>query len=56
MSSYVIYNLDWENQAEMVSTLGPNYQQRVGDSLKAYYGVMNHLYVILTNIIFAAHR
>ncbi|KAK1765177.1 S-adenosyl-L-methionine-dependent methyltransferase [Phialemonium atrogriseum] len=43
MSSYVIYNLDWENQAEMVSTLGPNYQQRVGDSLKAYYGVMNHL-------------
>jgi sterol 24-C-methyltransferase len=43
MSSYVIYNLDWENEDEMVEKLGPEYQQKVGDSLRAYYGIMNHL-------------
>lgn len=43
MSSYVIYNLDWENEAEMIERLGPNYQEKVGDALRAYYGVMNHL-------------
>ncbi|KAI1840955.1 hypothetical protein JX265_010427 [Neoarthrinium moseri] len=43
MSSYVIYNLDWENEDEMITALGPSYQQRVGDCLRAYYGVINHL-------------
>ncbi|KAH8645450.1 S-adenosyl-methionine-sterol-C-methyltransferase [Xylariales sp. PMI_506] len=43
MASYVIYNLDWENESEMIAALGPNYQQRVGECLRAYYGVMNHL-------------
>ncbi|PRP81395.1 S-adenosyl-methionine-sterol-C- methyltransferase [Planoprotostelium fungivorum] len=43
MQSYVIYNLDWENEEEMIRTLGPDYQNRVGDCLKSYYGVLNHL-------------
>ncbi|KAA8648921.1 hypothetical protein EYZ11_002391 [Aspergillus tanneri] len=43
MASYVIYNLDWSNERQMVDELGPNYQQKVGDCLKAYYGVLNHL-------------
>ncbi|KAI0136219.1 S-adenosyl-L-methionine-dependent methyltransferase [Xylariales sp. AK1849] len=43
MSSYAIYNLDWENESEMIAALGPDYQQRMGDCLRAYYGVMNHL-------------
>lgn len=43
MASYVIYNLDWADEAEMIETLGPNYQQKVGDCLTAYYGVLNHL-------------
>ncbi|PYH40481.1 class I SAM-dependent methyltransferase [Aspergillus saccharolyticus JOP 1030-1] len=43
MASYVIYNLDWSDEKQMVETLGPNYQAKVGDCLKAYYGVLNHL-------------
>ncbi|KAK6064688.1 methyltransferase domain-containing protein [Seiridium cupressi] len=43
MASYVIYNLDWNNEAEMVDALGLDYQQKVGDCLRAYYGVINHL-------------
>lgn len=43
MASYVIYNLDWADEAQMIETLGPNYQQKVGDCLKSYYGVLNHL-------------
>ncbi|KAI9929700.1 hypothetical protein ASPWEDRAFT_41083 [Aspergillus wentii DTO 134E9] len=43
MASYVIYNLDWSDEKQMVDTLGPNYQEKVGDCLKAYYGVLNHL-------------
>ena len=43
MASYVIYNLDWENEKEMIDALGPDYQQRVGSCLKSYYGIMNHL-------------
>jgi sterol 24-C-methyltransferase len=43
MASYVIYNLDWENETEIINTLGPDYQQKVGDCLKSYYGVLNHL-------------
>ncbi|KAF3055756.1 Cycloartenol-C-24-methyltransferase 1 [Daldinia childiae] len=43
MASYEIYNLDWANEEEMVKAFGPNYQQRVGDCLCAYYSVLNHL-------------
>lgn len=43
MNSYVIYNLDWADPAAMTAALGPNYADRVGDCLRAYYGVMNHL-------------
>ncbi|KAJ5091942.1 hypothetical protein NUU61_006812 [Penicillium alfredii] len=43
MASYVIYNLDWSNEQQMREVLGPNYQEKVGDCLKSYYGVLNHL-------------
>jgi sterol 24-C-methyltransferase len=43
MDSYVIYNLDWQDEDEMMSALGPGYQKRVGDCLRSYYGVLNHL-------------
>lgn len=43
MASYVIYNLDWADEAQMVETLGPNYKEKVGECLKSYYGVLNHL-------------
>lgn len=43
MASYVIYNLDWANESQMTDALGPDYQKKVGDCLKAYYGVLNHL-------------
>ncbi|KAK0657089.1 S-adenosyl-L-methionine-dependent methyltransferase [Cercophora newfieldiana] len=43
MASYVIYNLDWADEGAMIAALGPSYRERVGESLKAYYGVINHL-------------
>ncbi|KPM40746.1 hypothetical protein AK830_g5817 [Neonectria ditissima] len=43
MASYEIYNLDWAREDQMIAALGPNYQQRVGDCLRAYYSVLNHL-------------
>ncbi|BCS21149.1 class I SAM-dependent methyltransferase [Aspergillus puulaauensis] len=43
MASYVIYNLDWSDEQEMVRVLGANYQDKIGDCLQAYYGVLNHL-------------
>ncbi|KAJ5757763.1 uncharacterized protein N7511_006457 [Penicillium nucicola] len=43
MASYVIYNLDWSDEKQMTEALGPNYQEKVGDCLKSYYGVLNHL-------------
>lgn len=43
MASYVIYNWDWADEAQMIQSLGPNYQEKVGDCLKSYYGVLNHL-------------
>ena len=43
MASYVIYNLDWSDEKQMVEALGENYQEKVGDCLKAYYGIINHL-------------
>ncbi|CAG8117507.1 unnamed protein product [Penicillium nalgiovense] len=43
MASYIIYNLDWSNEQQMQAMLGTNYQEKVGNCLKAYYGVYNHL-------------
>ncbi|KAM7205535.1 S-adenosyl-L-methionine-dependent methyltransferase [Naviculisporaceae sp. PSN 640] len=43
MASYVIYNLDWADEEQMIAALGPHYRKKVGECLKAYYGVMNHL-------------
>ncbi|KAK2014501.1 methyltransferase domain-containing protein [Colletotrichum eremochloae] len=43
MASYVIYNLDWADEAAMIEALGPDYRARVGDCLQSYYGVLNHL-------------
>ncbi|KAJ6139971.1 hypothetical protein N7471_006457 [Penicillium samsonianum] len=43
MASYIIYNLDWSDEKQMTESLGPNYQEKVGDCLKSYYGVLNHL-------------
>ncbi|KAJ5107289.1 hypothetical protein N7456_003964 [Penicillium angulare] len=43
MASYVIYNLDWSDEKQMTEVLGSNYQEKVGDCLKSYYGVLNHL-------------
>ncbi|KAK5658866.1 hypothetical protein OQA88_1680 [Cercophora sp. LCS_1] len=43
MASYIIYNLDWADESAMIAALGPNYRDRVGECLRAYYGVINHL-------------
>ncbi|KAF7556513.1 hypothetical protein G7Z17_g1371 [Cylindrodendrum hubeiense] len=43
MASYEIYNLDWTNEDEMIVAFGLDYQQHVGDCLRAYYSVLNHL-------------
>lgn len=43
MASYVIYNLDWADEKQMITALGPDYREKVGECLKAYYGVLNHL-------------
>ena len=43
MSSYIIYNLDWANEKLMIRTLGTRYEETVGECLKSYYGVLNHL-------------
>ena len=43
MASYVIYNLDWADEPQMIRTLGPDYARKVGDCLVAYYSVLNHL-------------
>ncbi|KAI0424143.1 S-adenosyl-L-methionine-dependent methyltransferase [Xylaria sp. FL1042] len=43
MASYEIYNLDWADEEAMLAAFGPNYQQRVGQCLTAYYSVINHL-------------
>ncbi|RMJ22588.1 S-adenosyl-methionine-sterol-C [Aspergillus sp. HF37] len=43
MASYVIYNLDWSDEEQMIEKLGPDYQHKVGECLQAYYGVLNHL-------------
>jgi len=43
MASYIIYNLDWADEKAMIAALGPSYRDRVGECLRAYYGVINHL-------------
>lgn len=43
MSSYVIYDLDWADENMMRETLGPDYQKRVGECLRDYYSVLNHM-------------
>ncbi|KAH8905195.1 S-adenosyl-L-methionine-dependent methyltransferase [Coniochaeta sp. PMI_546] len=43
MASYVIYNLDWADEKQMIAALGPDYRDKVGECLKAYYAVLNHL-------------
>ncbi|KAE9400369.1 S-adenosyl-methionine-sterol-C-methyltransferase [Gymnopus androsaceus JB14] len=43
MNSYVIYGLDWEDEAQMIATLGPDYPTAVHDCLVSYYSVLNHL-------------
>lgn len=43
MNSYVIYGLDWEDEAQMIATLGPDYPAAVHDCLVSYYSVLNHL-------------
>lgn len=46
MDSYVIYDLDWADEKMMLETLGPNYQQKVGQCLSDYYRVLNHMCAI----------
>ncbi|RYP46214.1 hypothetical protein DL768_007533 [Monosporascus sp. mg162] len=43
MASYEIYNQDWADEEAMIAAFGPNYAQKVGDCLQAYYSVLNHL-------------
>ncbi|KAJ2978236.1 hypothetical protein NUW58_g7558 [Xylaria curta] len=43
MASYEIYNLEWADEDAMVAAFGPEYPQRVGQCLTAYYSVINHL-------------
>ncbi|OLN96331.1 Sterol 24-C-methyltransferase 1 [Colletotrichum chlorophyti] len=43
MESYVIYGLDWADEKQMVTALGQDYRQKIGDCLQSYYGVLNHL-------------
>ena len=46
MNSYIIYDLDWADEEMMVATLGPDYQKKVGDCLRDYYSVLNHMCAI----------
>ncbi|KAK5691049.1 hypothetical protein LTR97_011701 [Elasticomyces elasticus] len=46
MKSYVIYDLDWANEQQMIEVLGPDYQKKVGACLSDYYAVLNHLCAI----------
>ena len=46
MSSYVIYNLDWADEKMMAETLGPDFQKKVGECLRDYYSVLNHMCAI----------
>ena len=46
MNSYIIYDLDWADEDMMRETLGPDYQKKVGDCLRDYYSVLNHMCAI----------
>ncbi len=46
MNSYVIYSLDWKDEKAMTETLGLDYQKKVGDCLRDYYSVLNHMCAI----------
>lgn len=46
MNSYIIYDLDWADETMMVETLGPDYQKKVGECLRDYYSVLNHMCAI----------
>lgn len=43
VKSYVIYGLDWEDEAKMIAELGPDYPTVVHNCLVSYYSVLNHL-------------
>lgn len=43
MNSYVIYSLDWADEDSMRDALGLDYQYRVGECLRDYYSVLNHM-------------
>ncbi|MCJ1331813.1 hypothetical protein MMC10_008505 [Thelotrema lepadinum] len=46
MDSYIIYDLDWADEKTMIETLGPDYQNRVGQCLSDYYCILNHMCAI----------
>lgn len=46
MNSYIIYDLDWADEKLMTETLGPDYQRKVGECLRDYYSVLNHMCAI----------
>lgn len=46
MNSYIIYDLDWADEEMMRETLGLDYQKKVGDCLRDYYSVLNHMCAI----------
>ena len=46
MNSYVIYDLDWADEKMMTDALGPDYQKKVGECLRDYYSVLNHMCAI----------
>lgn len=43
MASYIIYSLDWADENAMQEALGPDCQQRVGECLQDWYGIVNHM-------------
>ena len=43
MASYVIYNLDWRDEQQMIETLGPSIRREVTECLIGRYSVLNHL-------------
>ena len=46
MNSYIIYDLDWADEEMMLGTLGPDYPKKVGECLRDYYSVLNHMCAI----------
>ncbi|KAK3704261.1 hypothetical protein LTR37_013935 [Vermiconidia calcicola] len=46
LNSYVIYDLDWVDEGQIIEVLGPDYQKQIGECLSDYYSVLNHLCAI----------